>query len=100
MIDDFLESSKKLSIFIISIIFILALIYFIKFLTPNKMLYGSDWILSGYSDRYSWINYIELHKRLPMWDEYNFSGHPIMTTRGGGGMVYPLNIFYFIFIII
>jgi hypothetical protein len=31
-----------------------------------------------------------------MWDEFNFSGHPIMTTRGGGGMVYPLNIFYFI----
>lgn len=97
MVDDFFENSKKLSIFIISIIFILALIYFIKFLTPNKMLYGSDWILSGYSDRCSWINYIKLYKRLPMWDEYNFSGHPIMTTRGGGGMVYPLNIFYFIF---
>ncbi len=96
MVEDFIKDDKKFSKILIFIIFLLAIIYFANYLTPNKMIYGSDWILSGYSERQSWVNYIKLNKRLPMWDESNFSGHPIMTTRGGGGMVYPLNIFYFV----
>jgi hypothetical protein len=88
------ENKDKIIIFSF---FVLAIFYFGSFLTPQKMISGSDWILSGYTNHYSWVNYIKAHKRLPMWDGYNFSGNPVMTTRGGGGIVYPLNIFYFIF---
>jgi len=97
VIDDSFWNEKKLSIIIISVLFLVSLIYFANFLTTRKMIYGSDWLLSGYTNHQSWVSYIKLHKRLPMWDGYNFSGNPIMASRGGGGMVYPLDIFYFIF---
>lgn len=60
------------------------------------MINGSDWLLSGYTNQLSWTNYFKSHGRYLMWDKYNFSGHPTVTSSGGG-MVYPMNILYIIF---
>jgi len=93
----FFLNKRNIKFFIILVLFILSLFYFVGLLTPRKMMYGSDWLLSGYTGLQSWVGYFKSQLRLPMWDEYNFSGHPTVTTSGGGGMVYPLNIIYFIF---
>ena len=92
----FLEGRKG-KIIVISLILVLSIIYFANLLTPQKMIYGTDWILSGYSSLRSMVSCIAMNKRLPMWDRWNFSGFPIMATSGGGELVYPLNIFYFVF---
>jgi len=88
---------KKLSLIFIFILFALSLIYFAPLLTPSKMMYGSDWLLSGYTSQASLTEYMKSHWRFPMWDSYNFSGHPIVTAGGAGAMVYPPHILYFVF---
>ncbi len=81
---------------IIFILFVLSLIYFWEFITPAKMIYGSDWLLSIFPSRLSWVNYVKDFKTLPLWDSFSFSGHPTVATTGAGGLVYPLNILQFI----
>ena len=88
---------KKLSLILVFMLFALSLIYFAPLLTPSKMMYGSDWLLSGYTYHASLTEYMKSHWRFPMWDSYNFSGHPLMTAGGGGAIVYPPNILYFVF---
>ncbi len=82
---------------IIFLLFALSLIYFWNLLTPAKMMYGSDWLLSIYPSRLTWVNYVKDFRTLPLWDNFSFSGHPTAATTGAGGLVYPLNILQFIF---
>ena len=81
---------------IVFLFFILAVIYFGNLLTSGKMIFGSDWLMSGYPNMKSNLDFIKHNHRLPMWDQYNFSGHPTMAARGAGGIVYPLNLIDFI----
>jgi len=93
----FFSDRKKLIYIFILILLALSLIYFASLLIPSKMMYGSDWLLSGYTDHSSWVEHVKSYWRFPMWDSYNFSGHPTVTSGGGGGMVYPPHILYFVF---
>jgi len=88
---------KRLNSLLILILLVLSLIYFFPLLTPSKMMYGSDWLLSGYTYQASLTEYMKSHWRFPMWDTYNFSGHPLMSSGGGGAMVYPPYLLYFVF---
>ncbi len=91
---DFWEGNKvKIIIFLF---FVLAVIYFGSFLTPRKMIHGSDWLISGYPNMKTNFDYIKQHHRIPMWDLYNFSGYPAMVVKGAGSILYPLNFIYFI----
>ncbi|MEJ2356046.1 MAG: hypothetical protein P8Y62_09155, partial [candidate division WOR-3 bacterium] len=89
-----LHKRKSTAIFLL---LALSLIYFREFLTPAKMIYGSDWLLSIFTSRLSRINYVKNFKTLPLWDGFNFSGHPTAATTGGGSLVYPLHILQYIF---
>jgi len=82
---------------IVFLFFVLAIIYFGNFLTSRKMIYGSDWLISGYPNLKTNFDYIKLNHRIPMWDQYNFSGYPAMVAKGAGGIVYPLNFINFVF---
>ena len=97
MSKSFFSDRKKLSLIFILVLFVLSLIYFAPLLRPSKMMYGSDWLLSGYTYQASLTEYMKSHWRFPMWDSYNFGGHPLATAGGGGAMVYPPHILYFVF---
>ncbi len=90
-------NKKRLNSLLILIILVLSMVYFVPLLTPSKMMYGSDWLLSGYTYQVSLTEYMKSHWRFPMWDTYNFSGHPLMSSGGGGAMVYPPYLLYFVF---
>ncbi len=92
-----LKDKSKLKLFIIIFLFLISIIYFIGFLTPSKMIYGSDYLLSGYTGTNGWVSYLKEHHVFPMWDSYNFSGQPRVATGGAGGLVYPFNLVYLIF---
>jgi len=89
-------NKKRLNSLLILIILVLSMTYFVPLLTPSKMMYGSDWLLSGYTYQASLTEYVKSHWRFPMWDTYNFSGHPLMSSGGGGAMVYPPYLLYFV----
>jgi hypothetical protein len=89
-------NKKKFDLIVIIILFILALIYFAPLLAPSKMMYGSDWLLSGYTYYSSWAEYVKSHWRFPMWDSYNFSGYPSVVSAGGG-IAYPAHILFLAF---
>ena len=93
-----LKDKSKLKLFILIFLFLISLIYFVEFLTPSKMIHGSDYLLSGYTGNKGWVSYFKEYHRLQMWDSYNFSGHPrVVSTGGAGSMVYPFNLLYMIF---
>jgi hypothetical protein len=94
-----LKDESKLKLFVIIFLFLISIIYFVGFLTPSKIINGSDYLLSGYSGTKGWVSYIKEYHRLQMWDSYNFSGHPrVVSTGGAGGMVYPpFDLVYMIF---
>jgi hypothetical protein len=97
MLKNIFLNKRRLSSLLVLILLVLSLIYFFPLLTPSKMMYGSDWLLSGYTYQASVTEYMKAHWRLPMWDSYNFSGHPLMSSGGGGAIVYPPYLLYFIF---
>ncbi len=91
---DFWERNKvKIIVFLF---LILSVIYFGNLLTPRKMMYGSDWLISGYPSLKTNLDFIKQNHRLPMWNLYSFSGHPTMAAGGAGSIVYPLNLIGFI----
>ncbi len=70
-------SDATLNKIFIAILFILPLIYFASLLSGSKMMYGSDWLIAGYSLR-SWITEcIKLYSQVPMWDPGAFGGVPM-----------------------
>ena len=90
---DFIDFWERNKVKIIVFLFlILSVIYFGSLLNPKKMIYGSDWLLSGYTNLKTNLDFINQHHRLPMWNLYSFSGHPTMVAGGAGSIVYPLNL--------
>lgn len=62
-------------VFII-ILFVLPLIYFAPLLSGKKMMYGSDWLISGYAARTWNANCIKQYGQGPMWNPDVFGGLP------------------------
>ena len=85
---------KRPKLFLITILLILSVIYFFFFLTPSKMIGGSDWLLSGYANQLSWVKHFKTNLRVPMWDRYNFCGQPTVSARGAGILYLPQLIIY------
>jgi len=65
------------------ILLVLALIYFAPFLSGKKMMYGSDWLLGGYSKRVWSTQYILENKEIPMWFPHIFGGCPTVAAFFG-----------------
>lgn len=61
----------------IAILFILPLIYFAPFLLGSKMMYGSDWLLSGYCGSQWVADCIKSYGRAPLWSPNVFGGLPL-----------------------
>jgi len=79
-----MNPEKKIFRYLPFIIFlILALIYFAPFLSGRKMMYGSDWLLGGYSKRVWSTHYILEHKEIPMWFPHIFGGCPTVAAFFG-----------------
>ncbi len=60
----------------IAILFILPLIYFASLLSGTKMMYGSDWLSSGYPSAKLVADYIRQYGGIPKWNPYVFGGIP------------------------
>ncbi|MDD5528426.1 MAG: YfhO family protein [bacterium] len=69
-------SQTLLNKILIGILLLLPLIYFAPLLSGSKMMYGSDWLLSGYSSRQWLANCIKLYHQGPLWDPMAFGGLP------------------------
>lgn len=67
-------------------LFLLPLIYFAPFLSPNRMIAGSDYLIGGYPFE-KWI--IE-QEEIPFWYTPVFSGMPVLGAPGGGPLA-PLH---------
>ena len=69
-------STTTLNKIFIAVLFALPLIYFAPLLSGVKMMYGSDWLIAGYSLR-KWIaDCIKQYAQGPMWDPGAFGGVP------------------------
>ncbi|UCF70139.1 MAG: hypothetical protein JSW49_08030, partial [candidate division WOR-3 bacterium] len=65
---------------LIVLLFVIPLIYFASFLSPSKMLGGSDYIIGGYPfEKWS----LE-QKELPLWYPHVFGGIPVLGSPVGG----------------
>ncbi len=78
----------------IIVILLLPIIYFLIFnsglLTGAKMMYGSDWLLGGYSAREVISRQISEFKNIPMWYNFIFSGLPTVSgPYGDVASIYP-----------
>lgn len=78
----------------IIILLVLPVIYFLVFtpglLSGSKMMYGSDWLMGGYSAREIISRELAKDKTMPMWYNYIFSGLPTVAgPYGDVGSVYP-----------
>ncbi|MEO0076611.1 MAG: hypothetical protein ABIK19_02960, partial [candidate division WOR-3 bacterium] len=76
------------------ILILLPVIYFLIFgpslLTGSKMMYGSDWLLGGYTAREVITRQISRFKTIPMWYNFIFSGLPTVAgPYGDVGSIYP-----------
>jgi len=60
----------------VAILLVLALVYFAPLLSGRKMMYGSDWLLSGYASRRWLADSIRLYGEGPLWNPNFFSGLP------------------------
>jgi len=60
----------------IALIFILPVIYFARFLTGTRMMYGSDWLLQGYPSMHFIANCIRHYGKAPLWNPNVFGGLP------------------------
>jgi len=94
-IDNF--TKKRFLIYLPFILmFILSLIYFAPLLSGEKMMYGSDWLLGGYS-KHAWsIRYISQHKEIPMWFPHIFGGCPTISAFFGD-LLSPHTLLYLLF---
>lgn len=69
-------SESYLNKIFIAILFILPLIYFAPFLSGNKMIAGSDWLLAGYANWEWTANSIKSYGSAPLWNPDVFGGLP------------------------
>ncbi|MDI6840295.1 MAG: YfhO family protein [bacterium] len=69
-------SESTLNKILITILFVLPIIYFAPFLSGSKMLYGSDWLLGAYSSM-KWVaDCIKANGSAPLWNPAVFCGLP------------------------
>ncbi|MGB7055562.1 MAG: hypothetical protein WBE28_09610, partial [bacterium] len=66
--------------FVIALLFILPLIYFSSFLSANRMIGGSDYLIGGYPFE-KWIGDQE---GMPRWYPHVFGGVPVLGSPVGG----------------
>ncbi len=66
--------------------FILPLIYFFPFLSPNRMIAGSDYLIGGYP----FEKWTAEQRDLPLWYPHVFGGIPVLGAPVGGPLA-PLN---------
>jgi uncharacterized membrane protein YfhO len=65
---------------VIALLFILPLIYFSSFLSPDRMIGGSDYLIGGYPFE-KWIGEQE---EMPLWYPHVFGGVPVLGSPVGG----------------
>lgn len=65
---------------IIIILVVLPLIYFAGFLSPNRMIGGSDYVIGGYPLK----KWIAAQDEMPLWYSYIFAGVPVLGAPVGG----------------
>lgn len=62
------------------ILFLLPFIYFVRFLSPNTMIAGSDYLIGGYP----FEKWSAGQKELPLWYPHVFGGIPVLGAPVGG----------------
>lgn len=65
---------------IIALLFIIPFIYFAQFLTTDKMIAGSDYLLDGYP----FEKYALEQRTIPLWNPMVFGGFPTLGAPVGG----------------
>jgi hypothetical protein len=65
---------------ILVFLFVLPLIYFSSFLSPNRMIAGSDYLIGGYP----FEKWIREQEELPLWYSHVFGGIPVLGAPQGG----------------
>ena len=66
--------------FIIVLLLVLPLIYFSSFLSPNRMIAGSDYLIGGYP----FEKWIKEQDEMPLWYSHVFGGIPVLGAPVGG----------------
>lgn len=66
--------------FLLILLFILPLVYFISFLSADRMIAGSDYLIGGYPFE-KWIGEQE---EMPLWYPHIFGGVPVLGSPVGG----------------
>ncbi|UCC12275.1 MAG: YfhO family protein [candidate division WOR-3 bacterium] len=67
-------------VLVILFLLVVPLIYFMPYLSANKMIAGSDFLLGGYPVE-KWVSEQE---GLPLWYPHVFGGMPVLGTPAGG----------------
>jgi len=89
-----LEKSPYFAVVVFTIIFVILLILFGKFIFSDKMLFGSDTINAGLFFRELYIDYFAEHGSIPRWNPYIFGGMPYIEAFHGD-IFYPLSVLKF-----
>lgn len=77
---------------VVGLLILLPFILYFRYVFGGAMLYGSDWLLSGYTAREFVARYIASHGRLPLWHPYVFGGVPTVAAFLGD-IFYPTTLF-------
>jgi hypothetical protein len=72
--------------FILVLLLVLPLIYFASFLSPHRMIAGSDYLIGGYP----FEKWTAEQEELPMWYPHVFGGIPVLGAPVGGPLA-PLS---------
>lgn len=66
--------------FLLILLFILPLVYFFSFLSADRMIAGSDYLIGGYPFE-KWIG---AQEEMPLWYPHIFGGVPVLGSPVGG----------------
>jgi hypothetical protein len=66
----------------IAFLFVLPLIYFSSFLSPDRMIAGSDYLIGGYP----FEKWIAEQDQMPLWYPHVFGGVPVLGSPVGGAL--------------
>ncbi|UCD16734.1 MAG: hypothetical protein JSV44_09775 [Candidatus Zixiibacteriota bacterium] len=77
-----------------AILLVGVVILFGRFLFSDLMLYGSDTINAGIFFRHFYVDYVQTHGTVPVWNPYIFGGMPFIDAFHGD-IFYPLSVLKF-----
>jgi hypothetical protein len=77
---------------ILAAIIVLPFLLYFKYVFGGAFLYGSDWVISGYTSREFIARYLASHGRLPLWNPFVFGGVPTVAAFLGD-IFYPTTLF-------